>query len=974
MGTRTVTHSLKIVLVMASAVFSMARGQSEQTASSSESAFSAFVTVQSAQLVDENGPMRFISFNIPNLHYTEDRMDFTQTNAWCLPDEFEIADALEAVRQAGGQVVRTYTLSVRSQTGPPDVIRHITAPGQFNEEAFKALDRVLAIANRKGIRVIIPFIDNWKWWGGIPALAAFRDKQPADFWTDDQLFEDYKDVVRYVVNRTNTITGIQYKNDKAVFAWETGNELESPDAWTAKAAAFIKSVDTNHLVIDGFHSPVLKDYSLSDPNIDLVTTHHYSTNPRETIAQIERNAQKSKGKKPYFVGEFGFVPTADVRDILDAVIKNDISGALIWSLRFRSSGGGFYWHSEPLGGDLFKAYHWPGFESGKVYDEIALFDVMRQKAFEIRGQAVPPLQVPAVPHLLDITDNAAISWQGSAGAQSYTVERSQKPDGRWTVIGKNISDADLQHRPLFSDTTADPGCPYYYRVKAQNSAGISPPSNVVGPVYAVFHTLIDEMGDMKQIKTYGGTLSLEVKEARKFKEDVHRLRGTKDAFIVYKTKKPIRSFKIYSFFEKSVSDFKISASANGRAYIPMNCETTSYFAGADSYAYTIPVIHEAWVPANEKYRYLKIEYTDTAQIARVEIRSGGQSSDYSHTKFPVGFIKGFSWGWSGVRGQYLGEKPADSMNKLAQTGTEWVCISFAAEMDTFDNPQFTFSDLNAGMVTDAEVRRAIQLARDNNLKVILKPVINVHDGTWRAWIKFNDPDGNRDMARWNKWWSNFRQFLLHYAVIAEKTGCDMLCLGCEMESTEDFENCWRNLIAEVRHLYGGPVTYNANHGREDKIAWFDALDIISLSAYYPVGTDDVLAAEAAGLENLPASSCTLNALKERWEPIRRRLSIISKRFDRPILFIEMGVCNGKGCTAAPWTHEDPNMVYDVEEQARYYQAAFETFWNEKWFMGFAWWQWPSTLYEPQEAASDIGFCIYGKPAENIVRKWYDKQK
>ncbi len=52
----------------------------------------------------------------PTCSYTEDRMDFTQTNAWSLPDEFEIADALEAVRQAGGQVVRTYTLSVRSQT------------------------------------------------------------------------------------------------------------------------------------------------------------------------------------------------------------------------------------------------------------------------------------------------------------------------------------------------------------------------------------------------------------------------------------------------------------------------------------------------------------------------------------------------------------------------------------------------------------------------------------------------------------------------------------------------------------------------------------------------------------------------------------------------------------------------------------------------------------------------------------------
>jgi hypothetical protein len=66
MRTTTVAHRLKIVLVMAATVLSVARGQSEQT-TVIRIAFSAFVTVQSAQLVDENGPMRFVSFNIPNL-------------------------------------------------------------------------------------------------------------------------------------------------------------------------------------------------------------------------------------------------------------------------------------------------------------------------------------------------------------------------------------------------------------------------------------------------------------------------------------------------------------------------------------------------------------------------------------------------------------------------------------------------------------------------------------------------------------------------------------------------------------------------------------------------------------------------------------------------------------------------------------------------------------------------------------------
>jgi hypothetical protein len=77
-------------------------------------------------------------------------------------------------------------------------------------------------------------------------------------------------------------------------------------------------------------------------------THHYSKNPRETITQIESNARKAR-HKTILRWRIRLCPTADVRDILDAVIRNDISGALIWSLRFRSSSGGIYWHSEPLG-------------------------------------------------------------------------------------------------------------------------------------------------------------------------------------------------------------------------------------------------------------------------------------------------------------------------------------------------------------------------------------------------------------------------------------------------------------------------------------------------------------------------------------------------------------------------------------------------------------------------------------------------
>ena len=324
------------------------------TSLSSESVFTRFVYRDGDRLMDENGELRFISFNIPCLHYNEDNMAFTQMNPWRPTNEFEITDALEAVKQMGGQVVRTYTLSVRVSGEDPNIPRHILGPGQFDEKTFQALDMVLAVANRKKIRIIFPFIDNWKWWGGIEAAAAFRGKKAKDFWTDPELFEDYKGIVRYVINRTNSVTGVQYRDDKAILAWETGNELVCPHEWTTKAAAYIKNIDRNHLVLDGYHTTILRNESIQDENIDLVTTHHYSKNPNETVNQIKRNTARARGKKPYFVGEFGFIPTDAVEAVLQTVIEEKVSGALIWSLSYGSREGGFYWQRETYGGDILK--------------------------------------------------------------------------------------------------------------------------------------------------------------------------------------------------------------------------------------------------------------------------------------------------------------------------------------------------------------------------------------------------------------------------------------------------------------------------------------------------------------------------------------------------------------------------------------------------------------------------------------------
>jgi hypothetical protein len=588
-----------------------------------------FITRRGDQLLDGERPYRFISFNIPNLLVIEDAFEFATPSPWRWPNEYEIDDALESVRQMGGQVVRTYVISVLRDGSDMGQTVHVLRPGEFNEEGFRALDKVLEVANRKGVRVLIPLVDNWKWMGGAPQYAAFRGKRAEAFWNDPQLIADFKQTIEYVVNRKNTYTGIRYRDDKAIFGWETGNEIDATPEWTHQIASYVKQLDPNHLVVDGCTLHGVAQWQVDEPATDVLTTHHYPHGPSDFVPQIRAAHAMTKGKKPYFVGEFGFVDTPHIRRVYDATIADGIAGALLWSLRFHSRDGGFYWHMEVgTGGNFYKAYHWPGFASGVAYDEEAVLALTREKGFEIQGLEPPAIEPPAPPKLLPIDSPAAISWQGSTGAADYDIERASSDQGPWIAVGRDISDARYQYRPLFSDDSAAAGATYFYRVTARNSAGDSAPSNVVGPVTSAHRTLVDECVDMQLLAGHGGEVSLLSDNVRRTQEDSHRLVLAPGAVIDYRVAGPIKAWRVFAFAESPNPELRFAGSTDGGSFTALATDHQAYSSGQGDYGYLVPVLFEG-KSSEENFTRLRIELpfaadgSEPVQIARVEIDFGG---------------------------------------------------------------------------------------------------------------------------------------------------------------------------------------------------------------------------------------------------------------------------------------------------------------------------------------------------------------
>lgn len=442
------------------------------------SAFDHFVTREGSTLHDGNNAFRFISVNVPNYFIVEDRAT-PDGSSWHRVTAFEQRDAARTVNRMGGQVLRSYTFSVEGGRNVEGKLAHIYRDKghiRYHEELFRDMDRGLAIAAEQNVRVIIPLVDNWEWFGGHAEWA--RLAQASDFWDDPKARGAFKEFIVWLLNRKNSVTGKLYKEDPTILAWELGNEIDkASDSWITEMAALIKHHDPNHLLIDGGHK-MLSYTAMNDPNIDILTT-HYTDDRFDTFAEHAAEIGKA-----YLYGEFSPAGGPEkVRDIITRTINSPAAGSLAWSLRFHSEAGGFYYHNDF--NNQSDSLQYPGFDTTLPHEEHEIFTVLRRGAYSIQGRSIPPEEVPDAPVLLPFSHPSTINWQGSAGAMAYTVQRRQENTGVWVTIAKDVSDATpmtfngstISALPLFSD---HPGKGRWsYRVIARNATGDSLPSNEV---------------------------------------------------------------------------------------------------------------------------------------------------------------------------------------------------------------------------------------------------------------------------------------------------------------------------------------------------------------------------------------------------------------------------------------------------------------------------------------------------------------
>lgn len=305
------------------------------------------------------------------------------------------------------------------------------------------------------------------------------------------------------------------------------------------------------------------------------------------------------------------------------------------------------------------------------------------------------------------------------------------------------------------------------------------------------------------------------------------------------------------------------------------------------------------------------------------------------------FIKGITFAPFSPKGAFLKKEVYKSLDNLVErTGADFIILVPNGLQET---PQAEVIDFTSdATLGDEELLQMIAYAHEKGLRVALKPTVNCKNGTWRAHINFFDEDVPCE-PKWCNWFASYTEFQVHFAKLAMKAGCEMFIAGCEMVQTERRENEWRQLIAALRNVYDGLISYNTDKYQEHNVKWWDAVDVISSSGYYPIND---------------------------WENQLNRIERVVKKFNKPFFFAECGCMSTKGSNLVPNDWSVRGEV-DLQGQADWYAEMFRACSKRDWVNGFALWDWRGKQYTLQEAVAHGGYDVYGKPAEQVVANFYN---
>lgn len=248
-------------------------------------------------------------------------------------------------------------------------------------------------------------------------------------------------------------------------------------------------------------------------------------------------------------------------------------------------------------------------------------------------------------------------------------------------------------------------------------------------------------------------------------------------------------------------------------------------------------------------------------------------------------------------------------------------------------------------------KQYIEMLRKNGIAVMLKPQIWIRNGEFTGTLKMESEEA------WKGLEESYEKFIVLYAELAEETNSEIFCIGTELEQfVKHRPEFWTALIAKIKKVYKGKLTYAANWDEYTRTPFWDELDYIGVDAYFPLSDD---------------RHPTMEALKTGWQKWKPAMANLSKEKGKPILFTEFGYRSMDYTAKKPWLVDRNDEGVNLDAQVNATQAIFDEFWKENWFAGGYIWKW-FIWHDEVGGDKDNRFTPQNKPAEATLKEWYQK--
>jgi len=280
----------------------------------------------------------------------------------------------------------------------------------------------------------------------------------------------------------------------------------------------------------------------------------------------------------------------------------------------------------------------------------------------------------------------------------------------------------------------------------------------------------------------------------------------------------------------------------------------------------------------------------------------------------------------------------DQVERARSLGANAVCFTVPIDQNSVRD-----ATVGGWRIPLATVARALADARAAGIQTILLPYVKlaqVSDDEWRGTLQ--PPD-------WQAWFASYDARLAELGRLAAREGVAVLAVGSELCSSEKQVESWRGLIAQLRSVYPGRLTYSANWDHLDEVAFAADLDLLGMNAYFELGDSE---------------DADVDALVRAWAPVKARVSAWAGRLGKPLFFTEVGYPSVRGGVRRPWDYTRAGGV-DLAAQSRGYQAFLETWWGDPGVAGVV-------FYElwGEGGADDAGYSPWAKPAAGVLRAFY----